>query len=255
MPTYGDIELSHEIEVGLPAEIFLRGSDRSIIKEVKGNRIYIDPPPKHAVGAGQAVNIRSQSLKIKGFFTEEDEAYIEAAKELGVHRYFLSFVHENNDLLLMRQRDPQAEMGLKIEDGNGLDFVTREFAPDNSTRLIAARDDYFINLDDKLAIFDALELIIERDPNAILASRLLTSLEENETVALQDLSDLHLVYQMGYRSFLLSDNLCLNGRGIEKAASILSEYLERFGEKVSYENSSESASHNWLGFWRRRKGD
>jgi len=210
VPTYGDIELNHEIEINGPAKIIFRDGQSSLIIEAIGNKIYVEPDPPCAVGAGQAVNIHCDDLKIKGYFTEEDLAYIEAAKSLDFHNYMLSFVEEESDITGMIELDPNCQIVAKIESPKGLDFVDDVF-PDyrDRVRLMAARDDLFTNIgDDKSLIFEALQKILWADPEAIVASRLLTSLQSNLAVSIQDMSDFKLMLDMGYQNFMLSDNLC-----------------------------------------------
>ena len=91
-PDYGTIILNHEIEVDLPAKVFFRGNEWSELKVVNGNKIYVDPPPKEAVGEGQAINIIGNNLKVKEYLTEDDKEYIEAACKLGISNFMLSFV-------------------------------------------------------------------------------------------------------------------------------------------------------------------
>jgi pyruvate kinase len=230
MPTYGDIELNHEFEVEYPAQIIFRDGQMSSIQKVIGKRIYVDPDPPTAVGAGQAVNIHSANLKIKGYFTDEDLLYIEAAKSLGIHNYMLSFVEEESDIIEMIKLDPQCKIVAKIESPKGLQFV-RDIYPQFKDRvnLLAARDDLFINIgDDKLAILKALEDLLLADPETILASRLLTSLQTSPSVSLADLSDLQLMFNFGYRNFMLSDSLCFKREPLLKALGVLEQFITNY---------------------------
>lgn len=229
VPTYGDIELNHEIELDYPATIIFRDGEESSITKVVRNKIYVDPNPPTAVGAGQAVNIHDPNLVIKGYFTEEDLLYIEAAKSLGIHNYMLSFVEEESDIKAMFELDPQCKIIAKIESLKGLQFV-RNIFPQFKDRinLMAARDDLFINMGkNKLAILPALRELIAADPETILASRLLTSLEDKETVSLSDLSDLELMSSWGYHNFMLSDGLCSRSRPLLAALEIMEEFISQ----------------------------
>lgn len=201
-PTYGDIELSHEIEVDLPAKIFFRGGQWSNIVEVYGNKIIVDPDPREALGAGQAINIIGQNLKIKGYLTEMDKEHIVVAKKLGIHDYMLSFVEQDSDLEDVRSLDPDANLVLKIESLKGLAYI-----PHTTENLMAARDDLMINIgENKAEIIDALKLIIQKDPDAMVASCILTS----GHLTMVDISDLTLLHIMGYKHFVLSDDVSHN---------------------------------------------
>ncbi len=217
-PQYGRIVLNHELEVDCPAKVYFRGDDVSEIKVVRGNTIYVDPAPRYAVGAGQSINVQGDSLRIEGFLTEEDRLYLEAAKALGVVDIMASFVEEMSDIEAIRAIHPEAQVVAKIESKRGVAFVgAHGYAPlqhpqeGGVDRLMAARDDLFINVGSE-GIFSALEKIIQADPEAICASRLFLSLDRAHGHAplradLSDLSDVRLMQQMGYRYFLLSDGV------------------------------------------------
>ncbi|MCK4592285.1 hypothetical protein KAT63_02465 [Candidatus Parcubacteria bacterium] len=231
VPTYGDIELNHNIKVDLPATIIFRGSNKSTIVEIKDNKIFVDPIPREAVGDGQAVNIHGSNLEIDGYLTSEDMEYVNAAKELGLHKYMLSFVEEESDISELTDLDPEAIMCAKIESPKGLEFV-REIYPKfcDKITLIAAMDDLYTNIgEDKTVIFEALGLIIKKDPQAIAASRILTSLEESEIVSMSDMANFRFLESIGYRSFMLSDGLCGRAENFKRAMLVLKQYKDRFG--------------------------
>ncbi len=211
VPTFGDIVLNHEVEVETPARIFFRGNEWSRVIEVRGNRVYVDPQPPSAVGQGQAINIHGENLRIHGYLTAEDEAYLEAARDLGIERVMLSFVEEEGDIAAVRERLPNARPVLKIESPKGLGFVRGATASLLAgCQLMAARDDLMINIgENKAAMLPALKLLIEKDPECILASRIFQGIEQkNGAITMGDLSDLRLMELLGYRHFMLSDGLC-----------------------------------------------
>lgn len=215
-PTYGDIELNHELEVDLPAKVFFRGNEWSNVVAVEGNRIVVDPDPKHAVGAGQAINIIGNNLRIKGdYLTATDKQYIEAAKRLGIHDYMLSFVEQEEDLQAVRSLDPNSRLVLKIESPQGLTYTAQNYSVGRDGNLMAARDDLMINIgDNKAEMLNALELIVQRDPDAIAASHIFTSLSTLGYLTMADISDLRLLHDMGYKHFMFSDDVshrCFDG--------------------------------------------
>jgi pyruvate kinase len=208
-PTYGDIELSHEFEVDIPAKIIFRGSDCCNIISVDGNKIIVDPEPKHALGAGQAVNVIGNNLNIKGsYLTERDREYIEAAKELDIHNYMLSFVESLDDSVEVMQMDQDCKLILKIETPKGLDHIREYDYFKKTVNLMAARDDLTINIgDDKSKIIEALDLIVEKDPDAIVASHIFSSLQYAGRLLASDFTDLLMLRSMGYKNFMLSDDV------------------------------------------------
>lgn len=110
-----------------------------------------------------------------------------------------NYNHENNP----------AQLVLKIESIRGLEFV--ESMPAKTFEkfpLIAARDDLMINIgENKAMMLLALQQIITKDPNAILASRIFSGLENSSNVTMADFSDLKLMRIMGYKNFMLSDEI------------------------------------------------
>lgn len=202
-PTYGDIELDHEIEVDLPAKIYFRGGQWCNLVDVSGKKIFIEPDPQEAIGAGQAINIIGKNLVIKGdYLTEMDKQHIIASKELGMHNYMLSFVEQESDIEAVKTLDPDANVILKIESLKGLQYV-----PHSTETLMAARDDLMINIgESKGKIIRALKEIIKKDPNAYVASGIFTS----ERLTIADVSDLMYLNEMGYKNFMLSDDVSHN---------------------------------------------
>lgn len=220
VPNYGKIVLNHEIEVDLPAKVFFRGNDWSELKLVRGNVIYVDPPPRQAVGAGQAINIHGENLRINGYLTDDDYEYLQAACELDIRNFMLSFVEEIGDVedvenfLDMTPRYDKSrptEYVLKIENPKGLDFTASDAAKSRQDLvLMAACDDLMVNIgDNKAEMIRALERIIAIDPEAIAASRIFSGLENGGEVALADWSHLALLELMGYQHFMLSDGISI----------------------------------------------
>ncbi|KKS37061.1 MAG: hypothetical protein UV01_C0014G0006 [Parcubacteria group bacterium GW2011_GWA2_42_14] len=229
---FGPIILNHKIKVELPAKVFFRGDDWCELKEVvDGRKIYVDPLPKYPVGRGQAVNIIGKNLEIEGFFTENDYAYIKAGLDEGVERFMLSFadslgyVRELEKALFdgssAAARRKNFELVLKIESQKGLDFVksAKVLRP---YILMAARDDLMIQIGG-IKMLKAMELIIENDPGAICASRLLLGLEQAGQVTAADISDIKLMQTLGYKRFMFSDGISRNH--FEKAIEFWREYI------------------------------
>jgi pyruvate kinase len=218
---YAYVELNHAIEVQLPVTIHFKECSALVSRIVDGNKLILSVRPPKIVGEGQPVNILHPSLKIMGFLTESDREYIEAAKKLDMHDYMLSFVERAEDIDDLLDCDREANIVAKIESRRGLEFVRGGYLEKwrRTVRLMAARDDLYINLDGEAQDYlPALEAIIAADPKAIVASRLLTSLEDSGEVDARDVSDLELMLRLGYRTLMLSDGLCFH-EGAYMAAS------------------------------------
>lgn len=223
---YAYVELSHRISVRLPAMICFKDCTVDIESVVDGDKLILAERPLRVVGAGEPVNILHPSLEIEGFITDRDRSFIMAARDNGIHNYMLSFVEKREDIEELLALDPDASIIAKIESKRGLQFARDVYsdikAPIN---LMAARDDLYINMGERpVEILEALRLILAKDPDAIVASRLLTSLLEHDDVSMGDISDLHMLHMMGFSSFMLSDEICRIREAFKKVMSTWEAY-------------------------------
>lgn len=215
------ITINHNVSVDLPAKVHLRGDDScDLLEVVDGNKLYVDGKPS-LVGKGQSINILGPNLKIEGGLLPLDHEYIRAAINLGITRFLLSFVESKEDVQELEEAIEKYSRGeipleecrivFKIESRAGLTFVAglakKHFSGNSPYRLMAARDDLMIHIGvERMAV--ALQDIIEQDPNAICASRLLMGLEpENGSVSMADVSDIEYMKSLGYKHFMLSDGI------------------------------------------------
>jgi len=206
---YSSVELSHSIKVELPCAIHFKDCVAEIAGIAEGRKLILSERPQRTVGAGEPVNILEPTLEIEGFLTDQDRDFVSAASSQGLHRYMLSFVEKKEDLEELLALDSKAEIVAKIESQRGLEFVEECARSYPRVRLMAARDDLYINMgDDKAEIIQALLHILKHDKNAIAASRILTSLLDSPAVSMGDISDLYMLTLMGYSSFMLSDEIC-----------------------------------------------
>jgi hypothetical protein len=225
------VTLNHKISVATPCQVYFRDGATRLESLVDGNRLILTRPER-IVGEGEPINILDESLQVEGFLTEQDLEYIEAFKRRDQHRYLLSFVQSRADCESLWEIDPQAQIIAKIEDRRGLRFVAEEYpAMRPQPRLMAAADDLYINLGgNKTEMLLALQTIVTADPNAIAASRILTSVYSPEDgslheVALGDLTYLWALEKMGYRTLMLSDEICRLREVFRRAAEVLGQYL------------------------------
>lgn len=204
-PLYSCIEISHRVQVLYPAQIYFRNGDRVNITHIKdGNKLFVDPLPRQALGAGQSVNILAKDIEIDGYLTEKDKQYLRACRKMDLNYIMASFVETFDDLAQILQILPNAQIVSKIESLKGMSFITQYNVPS----LMAARDDLYLQSGQNYSMLEHLKTIISRDSGAICASKIFLSLEKRETVDLADYADLELMYNMGYRKFMLCDNVC-----------------------------------------------
>ena len=203
-PLYSCIELNPRVRFTPPAYIVFRNGDRSRVTHVlDGNRVFVDPLPPEALGAGQSVTLLADGLRIEGYLTPRDVEYLEACRKYGVYDIMASFVEEERDLNAIRGALPGARVISKIESEKGWAFAMES----GLTGLMAARDDLYQQCGRDCRILSMLRRIAERDPEAICASKVFLSLEKHKTPELSDYSDLELMYSFGFRRFMLCDNV------------------------------------------------
>lgn len=219
-PLYSCIEISHRVQVLYPAQIYFRNGDRVNITHIKdGNKLFVDPLPRQALGAGQSVNILAKDIEIDGYLTEKDKQYLRVCKKMDLNYIMASFVETFEDLAQILQILPNAQIVSKIESLKGMSFITQYNVPN----LMAARDDLYLQSGQNYSMLNHLKTIISRDSGAICASKIFLSLEKRETVDIADFADLKLMYDMGYRKFMLCDNIC--NYSFEKAIQAWEEFI------------------------------
>lgn len=205
VPDYRCIELNHNISCTLPAKVLLRGEDPLELVFFEDNRIVVSPPPRHAVGCGQSVNIIGGDLRILEDLTSQDRRYIDACRKLGHHRIMLSYVESMEDVKRIQTLLPGVELICKLETPAGC-AAAEELAAAGCS-LMAARDDLFLEMERSPKILAALKSIAACDQSAVCASRIFSSLERENRVSLSDYEDLMLMVSFGYRRFMLSDTI------------------------------------------------
>jgi hypothetical protein len=71
----------------------------------------------------------------------------------------------------------------------------------------------------------AQQTIIRTDPNAVVGSRMLLSLFNNNVPSCSDVNEMGLLSWMGYRNFLLCDDLCTSGPALHRAVDTFHSIL------------------------------
>jgi pyruvate kinase len=225
-PPFTEIRVSHPLQVNTPTTAYLNdGKERVTVVGVEGNRLLMLEGPRRVVGPGESINIPDDSLHIEGYLTEGDKAYIDAASRVGVNRFMCSFVEGLEDLESVKTRAGDVILAAKIESSRGLQWV--EHYPIENIQLMAARGDLYVELPRPHQIIEAMELIIGRDPGAIAASRLLTSMAYHPEPSCADISDVDNLLRMGYRTLMLGDDVCLRRDSLMGALNLLQLLADR----------------------------
>ena len=235
-PDYLDISLNHPIRVQTPTPVLFKGGeDDALLDEVPqdGYRLKSRGGPQYLVKAGQSVHIRHPSLTVGGDqFVPQELEKIEKVKKAGLVRWFLSYVESQRDVdEFLELVGKDAEVWLKIESKKGLRYVAREFKKRDNLTLVAAKGDMYVELDRPDQILSAQRLIIAKDPKANAGSRMMLSvvnkvpkiviepatgipriewtIVSNPVPSNADFEQVAWLYEIGYRSFMLCDELCL----------------------------------------------
>ena len=227
IPPFTEIKLSHKINVHTPVDAFFSdGNERARVAAVDGDRLIMEDGPRRMIGPGESVNIIHPSLEIEGTLTETDKAYLSSMKELGLTRVMLSYVESAADVQEVRDLLPGAEVVLKIESQRGLEFAKRYGAQHG--RLMAARGDLYVEVPHPHQIISALRVAINGDKNAILASRLFDSLAWQPVPVSADITDAAYLLEIGYRTFMLGDQICMKRDSVIEALNLLEAIAGEF---------------------------
>jgi pyruvate kinase len=220
LPPFTEVRVSHPVRVPVPADAFFSdGREYARVVAVDGDRLILEESPHRMVGPGESVNIVHPELEIEGTLTDTDRAYLAAMRETGQTRVMLSFVESPEDVDEVRSLLPGAEPVLKIESRRGLELARREGA--RHGRLMAARGDLYVEVLEPHRIVGALRDIVRADPEAIVASRLCCSLSRDPVPDSADVSDVAFLVSLGYRTFMLGDDVCQRRDTVLAALNLL----------------------------------
>lgn len=250
--THVEIELNHRISVNCPTPVLFKGGNEHAllvgIRNYKdGNRevqrlVFAPREPASLLRQGESICIRDRSFHIldKQFFPEYEIERIKKVATYGWTRYVLSYVESQRDIDEFRQYvGNDVEVVAKIESRRGLEWVANGYKPQDNLRLLTARGDLYIEVDRPHHMLDAQKLIIEKDPQAIVGSRILLSIcrdvelpngvkEQRRVPDAVDLSELAWLYDIGYRSMMLCDDLCIREERLGIAISAFSEFRKDY---------------------------
>lgn len=267
---YLDMVINHPISVITPTPVlFKAGADHALLEKVVegGRRLIFRGGPQFTVEAGDSFHIRHPSLQIFGQqFVNSELEKIAKVREFGFKRYFLSYVQSKRDVdefLELVGRDCQ--IMLKIEDKKGLNYVAKEFVKQPNLTLVVARGDMYVEIDKPHEILGAQRFMLEKDPEALVGSRILLSVVDIPRLVLEDFlkaldarkinpgkagdilfsilgatvpscadfSELAWLHSIGYRNFMLCDELCLKEELLSSAINAFESW------KLAYAKGSE----------------
>lgn len=211
-----DLRLNHPIKCKTPCVVIFKGGvDHAELDHLEegGRRLVFNGGPRYKVKPGESLYVRDPSLHIGGdLFIPEEKLKIEKCRKAGFKKWFLSYVEEERDLdQFFELAGKDNEVWLKIESMRGLDFVARHFKKRENLVLVAARGDLYVEIDRPHNIAGALRMIVNADPEACVASRILLSVVDGPVPSCADFLELQWLHDVGYRRMMLCDELCLKG--------------------------------------------
>lgn len=228
-----DITINHPIRVKTPTVVlFKAGSDPALLREVRnGNRLIFQGGPKFMVKEGESLCIRSNTLQVQGpVFCDYEIEKIRKVVKGGFRRFFLSYVEDQRDVDEFREIlgfEPD-EIFLKIESKAGLNFVANQFKKKKNLSLCAARGDMYVEIDKPHEILNATKMIVEKDPDALVGSRILLSVVNSPVPECHDFTDMAWLYDIGYRRMMLCDELCLKEELLGTAVSAFNAFRDSY---------------------------
>lgn len=233
LKTHLEFKLNRPVtNVKLPCPVYFKAGEDSgkLIDIVDGTHFIFEGGPKFNVKAGESIHIKDPDMQVGGnVFLDYEIEKIDKIKALGFNRWYLSYVYEQRHVDEFRELiGEDAELILKIENKAGLDFVATEFKKDDNTRLMTARGDMFVELDWPHDIMKACREVITKDPDAFVGSRMLLSLVNSNMPSCSDLTELAWLYDVGYRNFLLCDELCLKGDKLGLATNVFQAFNKSY---------------------------
>ena len=227
---YISAKINKKISVKVPFKVFYKQTDAHVIDIIDGDTLIFSQTPFELPEPGEPIKIIDNSLVIEDYFSKSDIEYINIAKKCDIHNYMLSFVESEDDIKKLLDIDPWANIIAKIESQKGLAFVKKNYPPElTEIKLLATRNHLFIQKGvNKTKIITALKILVKKDPAAIVTSQILSSLEKTKEISVTDFSDLVLLKVLGYRNFLLNDNLCFQQDVFKQVMQVWSEFIMQF---------------------------
>lgn len=231
VPPFTAVRISHRIRVHTPADAFFDdGRQHARVVAVDGDRLILEDGPRRVIGPGESVNIPHPSLQVEGTLTATDRDYLAAMGKVGLRRVLLSYVESPEDVAAVRELLPGAEVLLKIETPRGLAFA--RIHGYRLGGLVAARGDLYVEVGEPHRLIGAVREILAADPEAIAASRLFPSLARHPVPEAPEIGDAAFLLALGYRTFLLGDEVCLRRDSVLAALNLLQAIAEEMEERL-----------------------
>jgi pyruvate kinase len=229
-----ELELNHEVTIKTPCIILFKGgTDHALLVKAEGKRLIFEGGPHYMVTPGDSLNVRAPYEVHGDLFPEKQLQFLDVALEAGITRFMLSYARSAEEIEEMRKIvGDNCEIIAKIEDPKGLDFVDKLDWSEKGLGLLNARGDLFVELEKPHDILRASRKIIKADSRAILGSRILLSVTEEEVPSCADIHEVGYLLGTGYRRFMFCDGLCLNKDALNRSITILAAIAKDLGYTI-----------------------
>lgn len=226
--------LNRPVSCKTPCEVYFKGGeDVAKLKEIRnGNHFIFYGGPKYIVNVGESIHIKDPDLKVGGEVMLPHELdKIDKIKRMGINNWYLSYVYDQKHVDAFREIiGHDDKLILKIENLDGLKYVKSKFKQTSNTNLMVARGDLFVELDLPHQILNASKLILSKDPDAFVGSRMMLSVIHSPIPSSSDICEVAWLYDVGFKNFLLCDELCLKeellGRAVNVFGAFKKDYIE-----------------------------
>lgn len=225
------LELNRKIKVKTPTMVlFKSGEDYALLERVyKGKYLIFNGGPKYMLHPGDSLNIRDRTLEVEGpLLMDYEIKKLETAKKAGFNKYFLSYVESQKDIDAFKEYVGDSEIVAKIENPKGLEYVVNEFKKQDNLWLLAARGDLYVEIEKPHHIIEAQKIIINKDPEAGVGSRILLSTVNGPVPSCADLAELAWLYDIGYKKMMFCDELCLKEEWLARALNVVENFKQDY---------------------------
>jgi len=228
-----EIRINHPIQVDTPTPVlFKAGADVALLQTISdgGQHLTFLGGPNYMVKVGESLHIRDKDLIVNGpQFVPVELEKIAKVKAAGFKHWFLSYVENQRDVDEFRELvGDDAIINLKIENNDGLQYVANEFKKTDNTNLVAARGDLYVEVDRPHEILAAVKMIIDKDPDAIVGSRILLSVITDPVPSCADFHELAWLADIGYKNMMLCDELCLKEELLARAVNVFESFRQSY---------------------------
>jgi len=228
-----EIRLNRPIRCETPTPVWFKaGEDCALLDRIEedGRLLVFNGGPMMEVREGESIHIRNEELEVGGpVLTDVEIEKIHRVMDMGFSRFYLSYVYHQDHVDAFRNLvGEDADVILKIENKWGLHWVQNDFSPETRTNLCAARGDLFVEIDRPHEIMSACRTILKADPDSVVGSRMLLSCIHDDVPSCADLNELAWLYDVGFRNFLLCDELCLKEDLLGLAVNVFQSFRDEY---------------------------